>query len=171
MLREYDLLGPIDEVNSLMRQAQALAYDIARIEQQFQQLFPTYSGNITQAQLLADGRARWQASVDRFKHTMEVQSRIVSDIQSDEVTLAALVDRSRGAAGASQGIQSTINCSHCNPGNSAARRLCSLRMRGRPKRCVAPKSRKRRASNGCGSGGIGVSYTTAPVQVFGGTTP
>lgn len=90
------ITGAIDEVNSLMRQAQALAYYIARIEEQFQQLFSTYSGNITQAQLLADGRARWQASADTFKHTMEVQSRIVSDIQSDEVTLAALVDRSQG---------------------------------------------------------------------------
>jgi P-type conjugative transfer protein TrbJ len=84
------ITSAIDEVNSLMRQAQALTYDVARIEQQFQQLFPTYSGNVTQAQLLADARTRWQASVDTLKHTMEVQSRIVSDIEADERTLAAL---------------------------------------------------------------------------------
>src|SRR5260370_14946307 len=90
-----------------MRQAQSLAYDVARIDQQFQQLFPSYSGNITQAKLVSDARARWHASVDTFKHTMEVQSRIVSDIQADEDTLSTLVGQSRGAAGALHGVQST----------------------------------------------------------------
>ena len=99
------ITGAIDQVNSLMRRAQSLAYDVARIDQQFQQLFPSYSGNITQAKLLSDARARWQASVDTFKHTMEVQSRIVSDIQADEATLSALVGQSQGSAGALQGIE------------------------------------------------------------------
>src|SRR5437899_2307496 len=101
------ITGAIDQVNSLMRQAQSLAYDVARIDQQFQQLFPSYGGNITQAKLVSDARARWQASVDTFKHTMEVQSRIVSDIQADETTLSTLVGRSQSAANALQGIQST----------------------------------------------------------------
>src|SRR5712671_5852337 len=65
------ITSAIDQVNSLMRQAQRLAYDVARIDQQFQQLFPSYSGNVTQATLISDARARWQASVDTFKHTME----------------------------------------------------------------------------------------------------
>ena len=34
------ITGAIDQVNSLMRQAQSLAYDAARIDQQFEQLFP-----------------------------------------------------------------------------------------------------------------------------------
>jgi type IV secretion system protein TrbJ len=84
----------IDQVNNLMRRAQSLAYDVARIDQQFQQLFPSYSGSVTQAKLVSDARNRWQASVDTFKHTMEVQSRIVSDIQADEATLSALVGQS-----------------------------------------------------------------------------
>ena len=101
------ITSAIDQVNNLMRQAQSLAYDVARIDQQFQQLFPSYSGNVTQAKLISDARARWQASVDTFKHTMQVQSRIVSDIQADEATLSTLVGQSQGAAGALQGVQST----------------------------------------------------------------
>src|SRR5438270_6231763 len=48
------ITSAIDEVNSLMRQAQALAYDVARIEQQFQQLFPSYSGNVIQAKPISE---------------------------------------------------------------------------------------------------------------------
>ena len=51
------ITSAIDQVSSLMRQAQSLAYDVARIDQQFQQLFPSYSGNITQAKLVSDARA------------------------------------------------------------------------------------------------------------------
>src|SRR5437773_11850538 len=43
------MTGAIDQVNSLMRQAQSLAYDTAPIDQQFQQLFSSYSVNIPQA--------------------------------------------------------------------------------------------------------------------------
>ena len=32
------------QVNSLMSQAQSLAYDVDRIDQQFQQLYPVYGG-------------------------------------------------------------------------------------------------------------------------------
>src|SRR5438034_589266 len=37
------ITSAIDQVNSLMRQAQSLAYDVARNDQQFEQLFPSYS--------------------------------------------------------------------------------------------------------------------------------
>jgi P-type conjugative transfer protein TrbJ len=148
------ITSAIDQVNSLMRQAQSLAYDVARIDQQFEQLFPTYGGNITQAKLLSDARARWQASVDTFKHTMEVQSRIVSDIQADEATLSTLVGQSQGAAGALQEIQSTNQLLALQSRQLAAPRPCSPRMHGRrpPRQCVTPRSRKERTPNGSGSG-------------------
>ena len=57
--------------------------------------------------MLADARARWQARVDTYQHTMTVQSHIVSDIPADEAELSALVGQSQGAAGALQAIQSS----------------------------------------------------------------
>src|SRR6266446_6593903 len=157
------ITGAIDQVNSLMRQAQSLAYDVARIDQQFQQLFPSYSGNITQAKLLSDARARWQASVDTFKHTMEVQSRIVSDIQADAATLSTLVGQSQGAAGALQGIQST------NQQLASTQALLSANARAQATEAMrraeveeAARAEWQRFWAG------GVNYTPASVQVFGG---
>jgi P-type conjugative transfer protein TrbJ len=167
------ITSAIDEVNSLMRQAQALAYDVARIEQQFQQLFPTYSGNVTQAQLIADARTRWRASVDTFKHTMEVQSRIVSDIEADERTLAALVDRSQGAAGALQGIQSTnqlLALQSRQLGSTQALLSANARAQATEAMRRAEVEEAARAE-WLRFWGNGVSYTPAPVQVFGGTAP
>jgi P-type conjugative transfer protein TrbJ len=167
------ITSAIDEVNSLMRQAQALAYDVARIEQQFQQLFPTYSGNVTQAQLIADARTRWRASVDTFKHTMEVQSRIVSDIEADERTLAALVDRSQGAAGALQGIQSTnqlLALQSRQLGSTQA--LLSANARAQATEAMRRAEIEEAArAEWLRFWGNGVSYTPAPVEVFGGTAP
>ena len=167
------ITGAIDQVNSLMRQAQSLAYDVARIDQQFQQLFPSYSGNITQAKLLSDARARWQASVDTFKHTMEVQSRIVSDIQADEATLSALVGQSQGAAGALQGIQSTnqlLALQSRQLGSTQALLSANARAQSTEamRRAEVEEAARAEWQRFRGSG---VSYTSAPVQVFGGAAP
>ena len=149
------ITSAIDQVNSLMRQAQSLSYDVARIDQQFQQLFPSYSGNVTQAKLISDARARWQASVDTFKHTMEVQSRIVSDIQADEATLSTLGRSEPGRVRAHcRGIQSTnqlLALQSRQLGSTQA--LLSANARAQAsRRCVAPKSRKQREPSGSGSG-------------------
>ncbi len=167
------ITGAIDQVNSLMRQAQSLAYDVARIDQQFQQLFPSYSGNITQAKLLSDARARWQASVDTFKHTMEVQSRIVSDIQADEATLSTLVGQSQGAAGALQGIQSTnqlLALQSRQLGSTQALLSANARAQATEalRRAEVEEAARAEWQRFWGSG---VSYTAAPVQVFGGPAP
>ena len=167
------ITSAIDQVNSLMKQAQSLAYDLARIDQQFQQLFPSYSGNVTQAKLLSDARARWQASVYTFKHTMEVQSRIVSDIPADEATLSRLVGQSQGAAGALQGIQSTNQLLALQSGqlgstqallSANARAQSTEAMRRAEVEEVARAEWQRFWANG-------VSYTPASVQVFGGAPP
>jgi P-type conjugative transfer protein TrbJ len=167
------ITSAIDQVNSLMRQAQSLAYDVARIDQQFQQLFPSYSGNITQAKLISDARARWQASVDTFKHTMEVQSRIVSDIQADEATLSTLVNQSQGASGALQGIQSTnqlLALQSRQLGSTQALLSANARAQATETMRRAEVEEAARAE-WQRFWGNGVSYTSAPVQVFGGAAP
>ena len=148
-------------------------YDVARIDQQFQQLFPSYSGNITQAKLLSDARARWQASVDTFKHTMEVQSRIVSDIQADEATLSTLVGQSQGAAGALQGIQSTnqlLALQSRQLGSTQALLSANARAQATEamRRAEVEEAARAEWQRFWASG---VSYTSAPVQVFGGAAP
>ena len=167
------ITSAIDQVNSLMRQAQSLAYDAARIDQQFEQLFPSYSGNVTQAKLISDARARWQASVDTFKHTMVVQSRIVSDIQADEATLSTLVDQSQGASGALQGIQSTnqlLALQSRQLGSTQALLSANARAQATEamRRAEVEEAARAEWQRFWASG---VSYTSAPVQVFGGAPP
>ncbi len=101
------LQNSMGEINGLMSQAQRLAYDVNRVQQQFESLYPNYNGTVTQAGLLADARSRWTASVDTFQHTMTVQSQIVTAIPTDQAELSALVTQSQGAIGSLQAIQST----------------------------------------------------------------
>ena len=167
------ITSAIDQVNSLMRQAQSLAYDVARIDQQFQQLFPSYSGSITQAKLVSDARARWQASVNTFQHTMEVQSRIVSDIQADEATLSTLIGQSQGAVGALQGIQSTnqlLALQSRQLGSTQALLSANARAQATEamRRAEVEEAARAEWQRFWGSG---VSYTPAPEYVFGGPPP
>ena len=167
------ITSAIDQMNNLMRRAQSLAYDVARIDQQFQQLFPSYSGNVTQAKLISDARARWQASVDTFKHTMEVQSRIVADIQADEATLSTLVGQSQGAAGALQGIQSTNQLLALQSRQlGSTQTLLSANARAQSTETMRRAEVEEAArAEWQRFWGTGVNYTPAPVQVFGGTPP
>src|SRR6185437_1935342 len=103
-----ELQSSIMQLDSLMDQARSLSYGVNQLQQQFQDLYPNYgaAANLTQAGLLADARARWAASVDTYRHTMTVQSQIVSAIPADQAELSALVDQSQGAVGTLQAIQS-----------------------------------------------------------------
>jgi P-type conjugative transfer protein TrbJ len=104
---------------------------------------------------------------------MEVQSRIVSDIEADERTLAALVDRSQGAAGALQGIQSTnqlLALQSRQLGSTQALLSANARAQATEAMRRAEVEEAARAE-WLRFWGNGVSYTPAPVQVFGGTAP
>ncbi len=164
------ITSAIDQVNSLMRQAQSLAYDVARIDQQFQQLFPSYGGNVTQAKLISDARARWQASVDTFKHTMEVQSRIVSDIQADR---GYALDLGRSEPGRGRRIagnpvdQSAARASIAAAWQHPGLALCECSGAGHGDN-ASRRSRGSGARRMAAVLGRGVSYTPASVQVFGG---
>ena len=61
-----DLQSSMGQIDQLMGQAQSLTYNVQQVQAQFQQLYPNYQsanfqGNVTQAGLLADANARWQA--------------------------------------------------------------------------------------------------------------
>jgi type IV secretion system protein TrbJ len=100
------LQAAMAQLNGPMSQAESLSYEVDRLEQQFHTLYPSYGGGVTQAGLLADARGRWTASVDTYRHSMTVQSQIVSAIPADQAELEALVGESQGAVGALQAIQS-----------------------------------------------------------------
>lgn len=167
------LQSSMGQLNGLMGQAQSLAYDVQRLEQQFQQLYPNYAGTVTQAGLLADARARWQASVNTFQHTMSVQSQIVAAIPTDQAQLSALVTQSQGAVGALQAIQSGNQLLALQSRQlSATQDLLAANARAQAAETMrraeveeAARAEWRRFY------GNGVGYTPTQVTVFGGAPP
>jgi P-type conjugative transfer protein TrbJ len=166
------------QLDGLMSQAQSLAFDVDRLEQQFQTLYPNYSGpnygaNLTQAGLLADARARWAASVDTYQHTMTVQSQIVSAIPTDQAALSALVGESQGAVGALQAIQSGNQLLALQSRQlSATQDLLAASARAQ----AADAMRHAEVENAAKAEwqrfyGRGVGYTPTEVQAFAGSPP
>ena len=167
------LTGALDQMNGLMSQAKSLAYNVNALQSQFSALFPTYGANVSQSQLLTDAQARWQASVDTFQHTMQVQSQIVSDIAGDEAQMSALVGQSQGAIGALQAIQATNQLLALQSKQLAATQaLLSAGGRGQATEAMRRVEEDEAArAEWQRFWGNGVSYTPIPVHVFGGTSP
>ena len=162
------------QINSLMAQAQSLSYSVTQLQQQFQLLYPTYSGStVTQAGVLADAQARWTASYNTFQHTMTVQSQVVAAIPTDQAQLSTLVTQSQGAVGSLQAIQSTNQLLALQSRQLSAtqdllaadaRAQSAESMRNAEVEAAARAEWQRFWGNGA-------SYTPAQVHVFGGSTP
>ena len=173
-----ELQSSMGEINQLMGQAQSLAYSVQQVQLQFQQLYPNYQspnfqGTVTQASLLADANARWQAAVSTFRHTMEVQSQIVASIPSDQADLSALVGQSQGAVGALQAIQSGNQLLALQSRQlSATQDLIAADARAQAANAMQNAEVKSAAqADWKRFYGNGVSYTPTPVNVFGGPAP
>ena len=162
------LTGSLNQVNGLMSQARSLAYNVNSLQSQFSTLFPTYGSGVTQAQLLSDAQTRWQASVNSFQHTMQVQSQIVSDIASDEALLSSLVGQSQGATGALQAMQATNQLLALQSKQMAATQaLLSAGGRAQSTETMRQIEEEQAArAEWQRFWGNGVSYTPVPVQLF-----
>jgi P-type conjugative transfer protein TrbJ len=173
-----DLQSSMGQIDQLMGQAQSLTYNVQKVQAQFQQLYPNYQSanlqeNVTQAGLLADANARWQASVNTFQHTMQVQSQIVASIPADQADLSALVGQSQASVGALQAIQASNQLLALQARQLSttqdliaadARAQAANAMQNAEARSAAEADWKRFYGNG-------VSYTPIPVNVFGGPAP
>ncbi len=167
------LQNSMGQINSLMGQAQSLAYDVSRLQQQFQLLYPNYNGTVTQAGLLADARSRWTASVNTFQHTMTVQSQIVAAIPTDQAQLSALVTQSQGAVGSLQAIQSTNQLLALQSRQlSATQDLLAANARSQAAESMRHAEVEEAArAEWIRFWGNGTSYTPTQVNVFGGSPP
>jgi P-type conjugative transfer protein TrbJ len=96
----------VSQITQLMGQAQGILYDIQNVDQQFARYYPNAIDPASpDAQLIADAHTRWDYSVASFRHTMEVQSRIVQDLGEDQARMDDLVGESQGATGILQATQ------------------------------------------------------------------
>ncbi|WP_287460721.1 P-type conjugative transfer protein TrbJ [Sphingomonas sp.] len=98
----------IQQIDQLMGQAQAIRFRVAGLDQQFQSMFPkSFNQALTGNQHVIATRARLDASMDAYRHTMTVQAQVVENVAADASTLNGIVQRSQGAQGALQAQQAT----------------------------------------------------------------
>jgi P-type conjugative transfer protein TrbJ len=102
------MVSDLQQIGSLMNQAQGITFDVSATRTAFAQNFPQqYSSAVNTDQLVADAHQRWQNSMDAFQQTMVVQAQVAQNVQADTGTLSSLVNASQGAAGALQAQQAT----------------------------------------------------------------
>ena len=101
-----ELQTSLQQVNGLIENAQGLAYDVTKIDQEFQRLFPEeYSAAVSTSQIVQDAQETWALARNGFKHSLEVQAEVVSRIREDAITLDSLIAKSQSAAGNLQALQ------------------------------------------------------------------
>ena len=92
----------------LIDQAKGLAYDLAKMDQDFARLYPEqYAATISGDQMYRDGQERWKNTLNGLQTAMRMQAQATKNLTDDEGVLADLVDKSQSAVGALQAMQST----------------------------------------------------------------
>ncbi|MDP9968937.1 P-type conjugative transfer protein TrbJ [Variovorax paradoxus] len=103
-----ELKSTLAATNQLIQQAQGLAFNVSRMEAEFQRLYPdSFSAGMSGAQMAGDARQRWRNSLEALRTATQVQSQAMQNFASDERALTDLVSRSQSAAGALQAMQAT----------------------------------------------------------------
>lgn len=98
----------LQQIDRLMGQAQGIRFQVAGLDRQVAQLFPSDFGALLRTdQRVIEARARLDTAMSAFKHSMGVQAQVVENVQADAQTLSDLVGRSQDADGALQVGQAT----------------------------------------------------------------
>lgn len=100
-----ELQQSVDRTLQLLGEAQRIAYDVAAIEEMFEQSFGEAAATGTGQELVASARERWQSSVAGFEDALKVQAQVVGNLDGVRATMDALIDHSQGATGALQAAQ------------------------------------------------------------------
>ena len=103
-----ELKSTLSATNQLIQQAQGLAFNVSRMEDEFRRLYPeSFSAAMSGAQMAGDARQRWRNSLEALRTATQVQSQAMQNFASDERALTDLVNRSQSATGALQAMQAT----------------------------------------------------------------
>jgi P-type conjugative transfer protein TrbJ len=98
----------MQQIDTLMGQAQGINFRVDGLDQQFRSLFPNDLNSVLRgnAQVTA-ARTRLDSAMAAYRQTMGVQAQVVENVAADARTLDALAARSQGAEGALAAQQTT----------------------------------------------------------------
>lgn len=95
----------IRQTQTLLGQAQRMAYDVRQIETQFRQQYRTFDLTASQRAMVAGAESRWQNSIGAFEDALRVQAGVVGNMDGARSAIDQLVGASQGATGALQAAQ------------------------------------------------------------------
>ena len=93
------------EIETLIRTAKGLAYDVASIDASFRALFPEDYSSVSNAAMASDARVHWEEASRAFHDSMIMQAKIAETISADMTDLDAIVSKSETAVGNLQAAQ------------------------------------------------------------------
>ena len=96
------------QIEALMNEAQGIQFSTARVETQFDALYPdAFSQSLKLDDEVAAARTRLETEVQAYRHTTRVQAQIAETIEDDAQDLAKVAERSQDAEGALGAQQAT----------------------------------------------------------------
>ena len=101
------LTSKINEINSLIVQAQGISFDVQKTQSAFERLYPRqYTAAVASDKMVQDATARWDNTYQGLKQALLTQATIASALEQDGQTLRTLMTNSSGAVGSLQAQQS-----------------------------------------------------------------
>jgi P-type conjugative transfer protein TrbJ len=94
----------LSAITGLLQQAQRLAYDVQSAQTLFASSY-TISPSASQAALIGQANARWQASADAYRQALLLQAGAVSGLTGAAQQTQSLLGASQGAGGVLQATQ------------------------------------------------------------------
>lgn len=104
----FDLQNSLIRMDTLIRNARGLAYDVTAIEDHYRRLLPDgYDDLVSVPQILADAKEVWREARDGFRHSLGVQAEVMRELRHDAVLLDQLMGHSQASSGNLQAMQTS----------------------------------------------------------------
>jgi P-type conjugative transfer protein TrbJ len=101
------ITGQIQKTEQLLAQAQKIAYSVTTINQAFTTNYGAINLSLSDQQMIAQAKSRWQTSVAGYQDAMNIQAGVVTNITTSRTTMNGLATASQSATGALQAAQAT----------------------------------------------------------------
>ncbi len=99
------LKARLADIDTLIKTAKGLAYDVASIDATFKALYPEDYASFSNAAMAADARRHWREASRAFHDAVIMQAKITETIEADFGTLDEIVRESETAIGGLQVAQ------------------------------------------------------------------
>lgn len=95
-----DLKSQMNDIKSLLDQANGIALSVTATDSEMKKLFPSdYAEALTNDQSLAQAKTRWTETLSAFKRSMSLQAKVVENTTEDGNVLSELLSKSSTAVG------------------------------------------------------------------------